>query len=55
MCQTGSGINRSNERKESEMKITRIGLDLEKDVFQVHGWIGTGAQWCAGGCGEAKC
>src|SRR3989304_4347295 len=37
MCQTGSGFNQSNERKESEMKITRIGLDLAKDVFQVHG------------------
>jgi transposase len=37
MCQTGNGYYRSNERKESEMKITRIGLDLAKEVFQVHG------------------
>jgi transposase len=37
MCQTGSGIHQSNGEEESKMKIIRVGIDLAKNVFQVHG------------------
>jgi hypothetical protein len=30
-------FNQSNEKEESARKITRIGIDLAKNVFQVHG------------------
>src|SRR5712691_4024600 len=36
MCQTGRLINQSRE-KESKIKIIRVGVDLAKNVFQVHG------------------
>lgn len=29
--------NQSTRKKESEMKVTRIGIDLAKQIFQVHG------------------
>jgi transposase len=37
MCQTGSGFHQSNGEEESKMKIIRVGVDLAKNVFQVHG------------------
>ncbi len=36
MCQTGSVINQT-KMGESEMKLKRVGVDLAKQVFQVHG------------------
>jgi len=37
-CQTGNCQNTlSTEKEESEMKATRIGIDLAKSVFQIHG------------------
>jgi transposase len=37
MCQTGSCHNPVTQQEESKMNVTRIGLDLAKNVFQVHG------------------
>lgn len=37
MCQSGSAINHSNRTGASNMQVTTIGLDLAKNVFQVHG------------------
>ena len=37
MSQTGKCHPRSIRKKESAMTITRIGLDLAKNVFQVFG------------------
>src|SRR5687768_13063786 len=36
MCQTVVSIN-GQQKEESEMKLKRIGVDLAKDVFQIHG------------------
>ena len=35
-------------------EITTIGLDLAKNVFQVHGIDETGQWWCASGCAAAR-
>jgi len=37
MCQSGDSNNHLNEEGESEMNITTIGLDIAKNVFQMHG------------------
>jgi hypothetical protein len=40
MCQTGRmsvEAVHSHSKKESVMKLTRVGIDLAKNVFQVHG------------------
>src|SRR5438445_13845443 len=36
MCQTGD-VSRTRQREPSMTKISTIGLDLAKNVFQVHG------------------
>ena len=41
-CQTESVSNAVNGKKESTMKINRVGVDLAKNVFQVHGVDGRG-------------
>ena len=30
-------VSDQSQRRESEMKVTRIGLDIAKEVFEVHG------------------
>lgn len=43
MCQSGvRSHNHLNESEASTMRITAIGLDLAKDVFQLHGVDGEG-------------
>src|ERR1019366_832801 len=37
MCQSGNGFNPLMRKGASEMKITTIGIDLAKNIFQVHG------------------
>src|SRR3972149_4710099 len=37
MCQSGNGLNPLKRKGASEMKITTIGIDLAKSLFQVHG------------------
>lgn len=37
MCQIGCVACQSLEKEEPIMKISRIGLDLAKNVFQIHG------------------
>jgi hypothetical protein len=36
MCQTEIDIS-VNDKEESAMKINRVGVDLAKNVFQLHG------------------
>lgn len=36
------------------MKVTHVGVDLAKDLFQVHGVEELARQSCAGGCGAAR-
>ena len=36
-CQTGSYDQPVNSEKESVMEIIRVGVDLAKNVYQVHG------------------
>ena len=48
MCQTGEAYSQIQDEKESEMQITRVGVDLgvgvdlAKNVFQIHGVDGAG-------------
>ena len=35
-CQSGSVCNHLNRKGASTMKITTVGIDLAKNVFQVH-------------------
>lgn len=37
MCQTEIEVSVNDEKKESTMKISRVGVDLAKDVYQLHG------------------
>jgi transposase len=37
MCQAGDVYSQHGVEKESDMKITRVGVDIAKQVFQVHG------------------
>ena len=37
MCQSGSVEATTDESEASTMKVTTVGLDLAKNVFQVHG------------------
>lgn len=37
MCQSGSADQPLESKEASAMKITTIGIDLAKSVFQVHG------------------
>src|SRR3970282_2027047 len=41
-CQSGNGFNPLKWKGASEMKITTVGIDLAKNVFQVHGVDGRG-------------
>jgi len=42
MCQSGGEDNHLNEEEESTVKATTIGLDIAKNVFQLHGVDGGG-------------
>ena len=37
MCQTEIVISVNDEKEESKMEISRVGVDLAKTVFQLHG------------------
>jgi transposase len=37
MCQSGDAINHLNQTGASNMKVTTVGIDLAKNVFQLHG------------------
>jgi hypothetical protein len=37
MCQTEFSYSQSQDEEKSEMKIKRIGVDLAKNAFQLHG------------------
>lgn len=42
MCQIGVETNQSQDEGEARMKVQRIGIDLAKAIFQVHGVDGLG-------------
>jgi len=37
MCQAGDVYSQQQVEKESDMEITRVGVDIAKNVFQIHG------------------
>ena len=37
MCQAGDVYSQQKVEKESDMEITRVGVDITQNVFQVHG------------------
>jgi hypothetical protein len=37
MCQSGSVIDHSNKKGRPLLKITTVGVDLAKNIFQIHG------------------
>ncbi len=36
-CQSGEAISQQQVENEFEIKVTRFGVDIAKNVFQVHG------------------
>jgi len=41
-------VKKTNQREPSMTEITRIGLDIAKNVFEVHGRECSGTGWCSG-------
>ena len=37
MCQTEIDVSVNDEKEESTMEVSRVGVDLAKNVFQLHG------------------
>jgi hypothetical protein len=37
MCQAGDVYSQQKVEKESDMEITRVAVDIAKNVFQIHG------------------
>jgi len=48
------GANRSNREKESMVKITTIGIDLDKTKLRVHGADDNGKMYCVRACHAAS-